>query len=284
MATLLARNTTLAYTDEGSGPPVILVHSSASSRGQWRAAALRLAPRYRVLAPDLHGYGGTPLPPTLATFGIDDEVALLDAMIDLAGGEVQLVGHSYGGAIALRAAVQGPERVRSLVLIEPTAFHLLRLLGERVAWSEVERVAKRHIALVESGDLTGCTEHFLGYWGGLEAWRQLPPEQRARIVQTMPKIAQEWRMVFALDETYESLASLAIPTLLIRGSETTFAARTVVECLRDQFPSHAFVEIAGAGHLSPLTHPAPVNDAIEQFLDLHSDAASPASLRRVIPP
>jgi lipase len=270
MATLLSRSTTLAYTDEGSGPPVILVHGSASSRGQWRTLALCLAPRYRVLAPDLHGYGGTPLPPTLATFGIDDEIALIDALVDLAGGEVHLVGHSYGGALCLRAAALRPERIRSLVLIEPTVFHLLRLQGERVAWSEIERVAKRHIALAESGDLAGCAEHFLGYWSALEAWRQMPAEQRARIVQTMPKIAQEWRMVFALTGTYEALAPLGLPTLLIRGSETTFAARSVVECLRDQLPSHALVEIPGAGHLSPLTHAAAVNTAIEEFLDRHS--------------
>jgi pimeloyl-ACP methyl ester carboxylesterase len=269
VAELLARATTLAYTDEGGGQPVILVHGSASSRGQWRELALRLMSRYRVLAPDLHGYGGTPLPPTLAGLSIDDEVALIDALIDLAGGEVHLVGHSYGGALCLRAASLRPERIRSLSLIEPTAFHLLRLLGERAAWEEIERLATRHIVLAAAGELTACAELFLGYWGGPDLWRQAPPELRERLVQTMPKIAQEWRMVFDVADPYDHLAATGLPVLLLRGAETTHAARCVVELLRDLFPAHAFVEIEGAGHLAPLTHPAPVNTAIGTFLERH---------------
>ena len=266
MPTLLARHTELAYTDEGAGPPVILVHGSASTRGQWRAAVLDLVPRFRVLAPDLHGYGATPLPPSLASLAFDDEVELVDALADLVGEDVHLVGHSYGGAICLRAASLRPERVASLVLIEPTAFHLLRLLGEDAAWREIEAVATRHIALVDAGDLAACADHFLGYWIGLEAWRATPPDLRARITQTMPKIAQEWRMVFAATDRYESVAAASIPTLLVRGTATTLAARSVVELLRDQLPRAWLLEIEGAGHMSPITHAAPVNAAIAQHL------------------
>ena len=269
MAELFARETTLAYTDDGAGPPVILVHGSASSRGQWHSLALRLVRGYRVLAPDLHGYGGTPLPAALAALSIDDEVALIDALIDLAGDDVHLVGHSYGGALCLRAASLRPERVRSLSLIEPTAFHLLRLLGERAAWEEIERLATRHIVLAAAGELTACAELFLGYWAGPELWRQTPAELRERIVQAMPKIAQEWRMVFDVADPYDHLAASGLPVLLVRGAETTHPARCVVELLRDRFPAHAFVEIEGAGHLAPLTHPEPVNAAIEAFLERH---------------
>ena len=62
MPTLLTRHTTLAYTDEGAGPPVILVHGSASSRGQWRAAVLDLSPRFRVLALPWTRMTGGPVP------------------------------------------------------------------------------------------------------------------------------------------------------------------------------------------------------------------------------
>ncbi len=266
MPALLARHTTLAYTDEGAGPPVILIHGSASSRGQWRAAILDLAPRYRVLAPDLHGYGGTAAPPPPATLDFDDEVELVDALADLAGGEVHLVGHSYGGAVALRAASLRPERIASLVVIEPTAFHLLHRLGEEAAWREIEAVAVRHISLADAGDLAACADHFLGYWIGLDAWRAMLPDVRARIVQTMPKIAQEWRMVFAASDRYESVAAAGVPTLLVRGAATTLAARMVVELLRDALPQASLVEIEGAGHMAPLTHAAEVNAAIGQHL------------------
>ena len=266
MPTLLARHTELAYTDEGAGPPVILVHGSASTRGQWRAAVADLAPRFRVLAPDLHGYGATPLTRSLGALAFDDEVELVDALADLAGEDVHLVGHSYGAAVCLRAASRRPERVASLVLIEPTAFHLLRLLGEAAAWREIEAVGARHVALADAGDLAACADHFLGYWIGLDPWRAMPADARARIVQTMPKIAQEWRMVFAVTDRYESVAAAGIPTLLVRGTATTLAARTVVELLRDQLPHASLVEIGGAGHMSAVTHAGAVNAAIAHHL------------------
>jgi pimeloyl-ACP methyl ester carboxylesterase len=266
MPALLTRHTKLAYTDEGTGPPVIFVHGSASTRGQWRAAVLDLLPRFRVLAPDLHGYGATPPPPALESLAFDDEVELVDALADLVSEDVHLVGHSYGGALALRAASLRPERIASLVLIEPTAFHLLHRFGEHAAWREIESVATRHIALAGAGDLAACADHFLGYWIGLDAWRTMPPDARARITQTMPKIAHEWRMVFAATDLYESVAAAGIPTLLVRGTATTLAARSVVEVLRDQLPQASLVEIEGAGHMSPVTHPAAVNAAIVQHL------------------
>jgi pimeloyl-ACP methyl ester carboxylesterase len=265
--TLLARHATLAYTDEGAGPPVILVHGSASSRGQWRAAVLDFSPRYRVLAPDLHGYGGTGAPPALAGLTIDDEAELVDALVHLAGAEVHLVGHSYGGGVCLRVASLRPEGIASLTLIVPTAFHLLRIAGENAAWREIQDVAAGHIALADAGDLDACANHFLGYWIGLEAWRATPAEARARIIRTMPKIAQEWRMVLAADDLYDGLAAAGMPTLLVRGAATTLAARTVVELLRERFHHASLVEIEGAGHMSPVTHPAAVNTAIAQHLE-----------------
>jgi pimeloyl-ACP methyl ester carboxylesterase len=73
-------------------------------------------------------------------------------------------------------------------------------------------------------------------------------------------------MVFAATDLYESVAATGIPTLLVRGTATTLAARSVVELLRDQLPHASLVEIEGAGHMSPVTHAAAVNTAIAQHL------------------
>ena len=73
-------------------------------------------------------------------------------------------------------------------------------------------------------------------------------------------------MVFAATDRYESVAAAGIPTLLVRGTATTLAARTVVELLRDQLPHASLVEIGGAGHMSAVTHPRAVNAAIAHHL------------------
>lgn len=108
------------YLEAGSGPPVVLIHGSGpgvTAYANWRLTIPALAERFRVLAPDMVGFGGTERPPgvvyDLKTWA-DQVVGFLDAHgIERAS----LVGNSFGGAIALRVATQHPERVGRLALM-----------------------------------------------------------------------------------------------------------------------------------------------------------------------
>src|SRR3954454_185739 len=111
--------------EAGTGPAVICLHSNASTSGQWRALSDRLAPRFHVSAVGSYGAGKSPewaLPRQLT---LADEAALLDPLLARVPGPLALVGHSYGGAVALIAALAHRERVRALVLYEPTLFALI---------------------------------------------------------------------------------------------------------------------------------------------------------------
>jgi pimeloyl-ACP methyl ester carboxylesterase len=182
------------------------------------------------------------------------------------GAPVHLVGHSYGGALALRAALELGAGVASLALIEPVAFHLLRLEGDP-AWSEIADVATRHIELVGAGELEACADAFMGYWMGPAAWGAATAAMRAKVVAAMPKVADEWRGVFVESHPPARYARIEAPTLLVRGTRTTRAARRVVDLLAGALPDCALEEIRGAGHLSPVTHPAAVVKAIAGHLD-----------------
>lgn len=270
MPTLQIDRTTLAYTDEGQGQPVILVHGSASSRGQWRPLIKRLSSRYRLLAPDLYGYGKTSGWHGERPLEIDDEAALIRALIEHAGEPCHLVGHSYGGQVSFVAA-QGLDReLRSLTLIEPTAFPLLRAHGETEAWNEIRQVAEQHIELVEQKDLRTCADKFMGYWIGAQMWQLMPPQMRDPIIETMPKIAAEWRMMLREVIAPRSLEPVTRPSLLIRATRTTLAASRVIDVLQKLIPHASLVEIQGGGHMSPITHAEPVNAAIEAHLDRHA--------------
>src|SRR5688572_5073410 len=121
------------YLDQGRGEPVVLLHSSGASGAQWRALAERLSGRYRVIAPDLYGYGATAPWPGRGAFSLAREAEIALAMLELADEPAHLVGHSYGGAVALHVARLHGGLLRSLVAIEPVAFHLLKDPSEILA-------------------------------------------------------------------------------------------------------------------------------------------------------
>src|SRR5918996_2078004 len=100
--------------EAGTGVPVVCVHASASSSGQWRPLMERLSGRFRSLAVDLYGYGQSPPWPDERPLALADEVELIEPVLETAGDRLHLVGHSYGGAVALRAALACPTRLRSL--------------------------------------------------------------------------------------------------------------------------------------------------------------------------
>ena len=112
-------------------PAIVLLHSSMSSKAQWATLSTQLADKYRCIPLDLLGYGAAPFPAGAGpdyvhTLAHEAEAINAALATELAPGEpFHLVGHSYGGASALHLARQAPERVLSLALHEPVAFHLL---------------------------------------------------------------------------------------------------------------------------------------------------------------
>ena len=111
--------------EAGSGPAVVCIHSNASTSSQWRELMDLLAPRYRVLAPDSYGSGKSPDWPSDRVIQLGDEVDFMAPVLALAGSPAVMVGHSYGAAVALKAALRHPAQMRALVLYEPTLFALL---------------------------------------------------------------------------------------------------------------------------------------------------------------
>ena len=141
---------------EGRGPPIVLLHSSMSSKSQWRELIESLRDRYRLIAIDLLGYGESAMPGD--SYSLRDEVRLVESVLarELQPGEqFHLIGHSYGGIVALQLAAQErPQRVRSLSLFEPIAFHLLPARDPDLA--ELEAVRREIADRLNAGDAHGA--------------------------------------------------------------------------------------------------------------------------------
>jgi pimeloyl-ACP methyl ester carboxylesterase len=252
------------YREAGAGEAILLLHCSAGTSGAWMPIIGHLGPGFRALAPDLLGYGRNDPWRRGAALHPDDELGVVEALLDMAGRPVHLVGHSYGGTVALSTAGRHPQRVASLTLIEPVAFHLLRHADEPDGWREIAALAECHLALVGAGRDAEAAEAFTTYWMGHLAWQQMAEAARDSVVRTMPKVAAEWQLMFAAENDLEAIARINAPTLLVCGARTRSPARRVVDVLRSALPGARYVEIGGAGHMNPFTHPAAVADAIRR--------------------
>jgi len=162
------------YREAGAREPIVLLHCSSGSSGAWMPVVNHLAQDYRVLAPDLLGYGRSAPWPRDALLRPDAELGIVEALLNGAGRAAHLVGHSYGGTVALRAARCFPRQVANLTLIEPVAFNLLRRADEPDGWREIAALAERHLALVGEGRDAAAAEAFVTYWTGPKAWHQMP--------------------------------------------------------------------------------------------------------------
>ncbi|HEY1288713.1 MAG TPA: alpha/beta fold hydrolase [Burkholderiales bacterium] len=241
---------------------IVLLHCSGSSGAQWRALVAQLDARQRVAAPDLVGHG------TLA-----GEAAPVRSLMGCLDEPIHLVGHSYGGALALHIARTRPERVRSLTLVEPSAFHLLRdgEAMDAVALSEIIEVALDVRLALAAGDLGSGFGRFVDYWSGPGSWAAMPPEKRAACAPQLAKVALDFDALLGDPAGLEDVRDLGLPTLIVQGGATRLPSRCVCRLLRAAMPQAKFEVVPDAGHMLPITHREQVNALVAAHIQRNSD-------------
>ena len=259
---------------------IVALHCSGSSAAQWRKLAEQTVGGCELRTPELYGCGNAGGWTGEGAFTLPDEGHRMVAAIDALRGPLHLVGHSYGGAVALHAAMRRPERVASLALYEPILFHLLPAMGAAgaEAHAEITALAAAIGHSVVSGDYRAAARRFVDYWSIPGTWHGLRPEIQAELVRWIVKAPLDFRAVLGDATPPAAYAQLACPVLILRGEHAPAPTRLIAERLAELFPSCRADVIPGAGHMGPITHAAAVNSAI---LDLVARAQAARQPRRL---
>lgn len=226
-----------------------------------------LSSSYRVLAPDSYSSGKSPRWEQDRDITLRDEVELIDSILDEAGDNFVLVGHSYGAAVALMAALIDPIRVRAIVVYEPTLFSLVDAKQPPPNGADgIRNAVSAAISAVDSGDNNTAARYFIDYWTGVGSWDAIPESRKPAIAESVTNLAG-WASALMNEPTpAEDFSALKMPILYMLGKSSPESAHAVADALMPNLPNAKRLELDGLGHMAPITHFREVNAAIEDFL------------------
>lgn len=246
---------TVSYETYGTGPPLVLVHGSLNTHmTAWVLAGPLLEAQFTVYAMARRGRGET-----TATDGhsVEDEAGDLIALLDTIPEPVFLLGHSYGGHVALLAASMAPHKVRKLVVYE-------------APWpSGLSAGQLAHLQeLAAEGDGDGVVHDFLRNTiqfpaDILEMIRNSPRWQF--LVADAQNSVREWPAMTGLDFQPERFAGLPMPVLLLTGGDSPRDLYTT-DALSKVIPNARVTEFPGQGHVAHIFAPQDFVDTVSSFL------------------
>ena len=255
------------FRETGAGPAVLCIHAGYASSGEWRSLMQDLAGQFRIVACDMSSSGKSPAISPHLKYTLEEEVTFLRPVFDAAGDSFHLVGHSFGGAVALKAALRYRSRLLSLTLIEPTLFALLiSSAPESSATYEIIRHTEMVSALAELGDYESAARQFVDYWFQPGAWAAMREEVRTDIRGRMNLCRQRWDALLRDPVRVADLAVLDIPTLCLTARNSNVPTHALSKLLSETLPRARTIDIEGVGHMAPLSEPDQVNPLIRTFL------------------
>lgn len=248
------------------GPLVLCLHSSGLSGFQWKRLADKVAGDFRFAVPDFLGCGQSPLSPHGLDFRYGEDVEQVVALLDALAEPVILLGHSYGGFIGLKSALQRPQQIRAMAFYEPVMWGGLAsyrgvAIGEVVSRFDPEGyLLNRELAGTET-----WMERFIDYWNGPGSWAAMSQPQRRPMFAMGEKLYAEVKEVVVDRTPHTEYAVLTQPALLLHGTTSPPEVLQMKDILSQVLANSSTACIPG-GHMNPVRNPLPVNAHFDLFL------------------
>ena len=249
---------------EGAERRALAIHCTLGHSGAWRGVAAALKDDLSLLAFDLPSHGKS---------GIWDRTGNVhDVATDMARGLIEapmdLIGHSFGATIALRIAVESPELVRSLTLIEPVYFAAV-LVDEPELLEEYKRENAEMNAAFASGNEREAARVFNRDWGDGTLWDSLPERMKdhmTRLIHYVPASSAFLHYDSAGLLEAGRMEQASMPAVVIEGDQSPPMSAKVSASLQKRLPNIERFVVEGAGHMLPITHPDAVAGPIRALL------------------
>ncbi len=261
MKRVAVRGSEWSVFDDGAGKTLLLVHGFPLDHSMWREQLAAFSARYRVIAPDLRGFGGSGIAGETVTMEdyADDLANLLDVLA--ISEPVVFCGLSMGGYIALQFVKKHADRLQALVLCDTRA-------AADSAEAAANRLKVAQQVLAEGAE--AVAETMLPRLFGKQAMDQRPEfvESTRQVMNSArpAAIAAAQRGMAARPDMSSFLRQISVPTLVIVGEHDVISPVAEMREMAERIPGAEFVIVPDAGHMAPLENPAAFNAALEKFL------------------
>jgi len=261
------------YDEYGAGPAIVLVPGSCSTGVAWRPVMGALNGRFRCVTTSLLGYGETAERRTAQDTSVAHETEIVEAVARKAGGAVHLVGHSFGGIVALTVALRNKVTVKSLTILEAPAADVLREYGEMQHYAAFRAMTDRYFAAFAAGE-TDAIAIMIDFYGGAGTYASWPERVRAYAVQTTAVNIRDWASAYDFPLWRTALTAITIPTLVAWGEASHPAAQRANALLAQSIDGAHTAVIGGAAHFMIATHA----DAVASLIADHTLEADGAMI------
>lgn len=239
---------------QGQGPPLVFIHGSFASDATWKKIIAVQAKKHQCIAIKLPGHGGAPEPndmpaPTLAT-EINLVVHIIEQTTDQA---VHLIGHSFGGVVALAVALSGRVKVRQLTLFEPVAAWVLAVAQDHPHYQQVQDCFALYQQDLAQPTADAC-QRVIDFWGQAGDFKALPKGIQEQMRGLTAHNFRHWQLSKNISSTAHDLQHCTIPTHVVYGTCSSPVTRAVCEHLASLMPHCYAFSIQGASHFLVTTH------------------------------
>ena len=263
----------LHYLDEGSGPPLILIHGGLGDYREWGAQMARFSARNRVIAYSRrYNYPNhnEPISPDHSAIIEAEDLAALIGLLKLE--RVDIVGYSYGAFTALYYATRHPERVRNLVLAEPPVLKWLRdIAGGNVELDRfMNAIWQPAASAFRNNDPQAALRITCDYFGGKGSYDAMAPDGRRALTDNL----REWKALTTSRDAFppldrDAVRKLNMSILLLSGEKTLPPLRLINEELIRLLPNAERVAVPNATHDMWIEKPEVCGETVRSFLDRH---------------
>jgi pimeloyl-ACP methyl ester carboxylesterase len=252
------------YEQQGNGSPIVFIHGSYATTSTWKRMVDTLSSKHHCISIKLPRHCDTSDPDDFTSPSIDTELDLLEQIVsELTGQPIHLVGHSFGGVIALAQALKGNLKLSEVSLFEPVAEWVLRKVHDEAMCMKVQQFLDgyRHDASVNTPYACG---QVIDFWGGHGSFDSLPGFIKDSIEPLVANNIRHWDLCAAIESELIDLQQCTVPMRLIYGDKSNLVAHPICNHLNTHIPNSKKYIIRGASHFLVTSH---IDECLEALND-----------------